>query len=85
MFPTAPEAIRGQLRQYKALEYAYTGAPEFVDVDPKAGTATVEVGVKMVFQARVGGSQPPNETKVRFNLFRRDDNWLVNQVTFLKK
>lgn len=85
VFPTAPEAIRRQLRQYKKLEYTYTGAPEFVDVDPAAGTATVEVGVKMAFQAQVGGAQPPNEARVRFNLFRRDDNWLVNQVTFLPK
>lgn len=85
VFPTAPEAIRRQFRQYEKLEYTYAGAPEFVDVDPDAGTATVEVGVKLAFKAKVGGDQPPNEARVRFNLFRRDDTWLVNQMTFLPK
>jgi hypothetical protein len=49
--------IEEKLRQIKTVECAFTGPPEFQELEPEAGTATVEVPVKQAFDMKVGGIQ----------------------------
>lgn len=49
--------IEEKLRQIKSVECAFTGPPEFQELEPDAGTATVEVPVKQAFDMKVGGVQ----------------------------
>jgi serine/threonine protein kinase len=50
-------AIEEKLRQIKSVECTFTSPPEFQELDPEGGTATVEVGVKQAFDMKVGGTQ----------------------------
>jgi hypothetical protein len=79
--PSAPNLVRGQIRQYKSFELAYAGPFEFKDIDPDAGVALVEVPFKRVIVPTVG-QKLANEGKVRFNMHRRNDNWLIDQVNW---
>jgi hypothetical protein len=56
--------LEDQLRQLKSIECELTGPPEFVEMNTDAGTATVQVGVKQVFDRRVGGTAKQETTAV---------------------
>jgi hypothetical protein len=65
VFPTAPAAgLREQFRQYKTAGCALAGPPEFVSMDPHAGIATVEVGVKLSAELKVGSTKPQDTIAV---------------------
>jgi len=68
VYPTVP-GLEEQLRQLKSIECTLTSPPEFVDLNADAGTATVEVGVKQVFDRKVGGVQK-QETIATIKLLR---------------
>jgi hypothetical protein len=61
--------LEEQLRQFKSVECTLTSPPEFVDMNADAGTATVEVGVKQIFDRKVGGVQK-QETVATIKLVR---------------
>jgi len=87
VFPTAPEALRDQLRQYKSVQCTLTGPPEYDLLDPRAGTAKVKVGVKQTFDFKVGGLQKPQETVAVVALSRPEQRgtWYIDNVTHKPK
>jgi hypothetical protein len=87
VFPAIPSSIREQLRQLKSVEFAFTGEPEFQDLNLPGGTATVNIGVKRVFEAKVGGAQKPAESRATFKLRRLgldSDQWTIDEVRYHK-
>jgi Protein kinase domain/Divergent InlB B-repeat domain len=76
--------LRRAFGQYKSLEYTYTGAPEFIDVDPALGTATVKVGAKLspVYK---GPKEPPQTLTNLFKLVRHDGTWTIRELTYPPK
>jgi len=87
VFPTAPEALRDQLRQYKSVQCTLTGPPEYDQLDPNAGTAKVKVGVKQEWVPKVGGPQKPQETVAVVALSRPEQrgSWYIDNVVHKPK
>ncbi len=87
VFPTAPAAgLRDQFRQYKTAGCALMGAPEFVSMDPQAGIATVEVGVKLTAELKVGSAKP-QETIAVVRVVRPEPRglWHIDSMRFRPK
>jgi hypothetical protein len=87
VFPTAPEALRDQLKQYKSVECKLTGPPEFDQLDATAGTAKVKVPFKQTFDLKVGGLQKPQETIATVALSRPEQRgtWYIASVAHKPK
>jgi len=87
VFPTAPEALRDQLKQYNSLECKLAGPPEFDQLDAAAGTAKVEVPFKQTFDLKVGGLQKPQETIATVALSRPEQRgtWYIASVAHKPK
>lgn len=87
VFPSVPSDIREQLRQFKSVEFVFTGEPEYTDLDLPAGTAKIEIAVKRVFEAKVGGPQKPIENHATVSLRRLgpdSDEWRIEGVRYHK-
>jgi serine/threonine protein kinase len=82
VYPTAAASFKDQFRQFKSVECTLTGPPEFQRLDPAAGTASLDVGVKMVFDNKIGGSQPPQNTVARVTLSRPEPrgSWHIDSL-----
>ena len=78
---------RDQFRQYKTAGCALMGPPEFVDIDAQAGIATVEVGVKLTAETKVGGAKRLQETVAVAKLVRPEPrgNWLIESLRYRAK
>jgi hypothetical protein len=83
VYPTAPEALRDQLRQYKSVECKLAGPPEYEQLDALGGKAKLKVGVKQTFDFKVGGPQKPQETIATVVLSRPEARgiWYIDNVT----
>jgi serine/threonine protein kinase len=87
VFPSVPPSIREQLRQLKSVEFVFTGEPEFPELNLPGGTATVIIGVKRVFEAKVGAAQKPAESRATIKLHRLgpdSDQWTIDHVRYHK-
>lgn len=84
VFPTAPISIRDQFRQYQTLAYSYAGAFDFKQLDAAAGRALVEVDAKQVWKPKAGNKQEA-DFQVTFELFKREDHWLIGRWTVRPK
>ena len=87
VFPSAPAAgLRDQFRQYKTAGCALAGPPEFVSMDPQAGIATVEVGVKLTAELKVGSAKP-QETIAVVRVVRPEPRglWHIESMRFRPK
>jgi predicted Ser/Thr protein kinase len=78
VYPTAPSQVGQQFRQFAKLEYAFAGPPKYVELDPRGGTALVEMPTKTATVLKVGGA-PKREYVTRFSLLKRgaDDQWVI--------
>ena len=86
VYPNAPPAVRAQLAQYESLDYSFAGPPKYVEFDPDAGSAQIELEFKQVFKPKVGGVPPPNEGRVTFRLHRlHNDDWVIDSALFKRK
>ena len=65
--------------QWKSVEYTYEGEPEFVDVDPGLGTATVKIGSTVKPEYKGPREKPMNLNNV-FTLRRHDGVWKFQEV-----
>ena len=80
-FPNAPAVIQNQFRQIKSLQYTFAGPPEYVKLDPYAGTAVVDLSIKQTSQMKVGSGRPSVDLKNRVNLHKAGDNrWVISSV-----
>ena len=68
--------LKYAFKDYKSLDYTFTGEPKFIDVDPALGTATVEAPTLLKPEYKVGGS-PPQKHINTFTLKRQDDVWTI--------
>ncbi|MPY91463.1 MAG: protein kinase [Luteitalea sp.] len=84
VYPGVTEAYGKQLKQYKALDYAFSGEPEFIDLDPALGSATVKVDARLAPRAVVGSPKPYERTDL-FTLERRNGRWIIRAVKFEPK
>jgi ketosteroid isomerase-like protein len=77
VYPAAPASnLSYFFKQVKSLEYKYTGAPEFVDLNPALGNATVKVGA-LVTPENKGPKSDPMKLANTFTLKRQDGNWTI--------
>ena len=76
VFPQPPDALGSQLKMFKSLDYQFKGAPEFVELNPALGTATVKARAQLTPESRVG-SQKPFEVNNLFLLERRNGTWVI--------
>ena len=80
IYPTAPpnyiNGLKYAFKDYKSLEYSFTGDPEILHVDPALGTATVKAPTLLKPEYKVGGS-PPQKQVNTFTLKRQDDVWSI--------
>jgi hypothetical protein len=80
-FPNAPGVIRDQFRQIKSLQYTFAGPPEYVKLDPYAGTAVIDLAIKQTAQMKVGSGRPSVDLKNRLNLHKAGDSrWVITAV-----
>ena len=87
VYPAVPASIRQQFRQLKSVEFVFTGDPEYPELNLPSGTATVVIGVKRVFEAKVGSKQKPAEGRATFKLHRLgpdSDQWTIDDVRYHK-
>jgi hypothetical protein len=85
VYPNAPvNSLRNTFRDYRALEYTYTGPPEFVDLDPALGTATVKIVARFAPQYK-GPKMAPQTLLNVFTLVRSNDVWTVRAVAVTQK
>jgi hypothetical protein len=85
VYPTAPLAgLRRAFNDYKAAEYTYTGEPEFIDLDPALGTATIKVGALLTPQYK-GPKSPPQKLLNLFKVARHDGNWTIRELSVQQK
>jgi len=84
LYPTAPEqylkGLQSAFSQYKSLEYTYSAPPEYLDLSPPVGTATVKV-VALSKPEYKGPKDPPQKLANTFTLKRTDGTWTIQ---FLK-
>ncbi len=80
LYPAAPAAnLKYTFSQWKSVEYTYEGEPEFVDVDPGLGTATVKIGSTVKPEYKGPREKPMNLNNV-FTLRRYDGVWKFQEV-----
>jgi hypothetical protein len=84
VFPSVPDVIGRQLKQYTSLDYTFSGQPEFIDLDPALGSATVQVDARLAPRARVGSPKPYERTDV-FTMERRNGRWIIREFKFEPK
>jgi hypothetical protein len=87
VYPGVPSSIRQQFRQYKSMEFEFTGEPEYKALNLRSGHATVVIGAKRTFDAKVGSKQKPEEGRATFDLHRvgpDSDDWLIDNVRYHK-
>jgi hypothetical protein len=73
VYPTAPvDRLQRSFKEDKSLTCTAASPPEYVQLDPSAGTATIEVAVKQVVDLKAGGPQKPDETTHTMKLSRPD-------------
>jgi serine/threonine protein kinase len=80
VYPNAPSGfVKGleyAFKEYKSLEYTYTGPLEFVHIDPALGTAKVKVVTLSKPEYRGPRSKP--QTRINhFTLNRQSDTWSI--------
>jgi len=87
VYPGVPQqALVQQFRQLKSVDFKFTGEPEY-EVNTRSGHATVVIGVKREFDAKVGGKQKPEEGRATFKLHRLapdSDEWTIDDVRYHK-
>jgi hypothetical protein len=82
-YPSAPvEGLKRAFDSYNSLKYAFEGPPEFVDVDPSRGVATVKVKTLLTPEAKAG-SQKPFRREETFALENRSGVWIVRDHKFV--
>ncbi len=81
-FPAAPDALKDQFRQIKSLQYTFSGPPKYIQLDPYAGTALLEIGVTRVAEMKSGGGKPSANLTARINVNKRgaDNDWIIMSV-----
>jgi hypothetical protein len=88
VYPTASEGFLNGLKyafkDYKSLEYTYTGPPEFLDLNPALGTAIVKVPALSKPEYKGPGS-PPQKQVNQFTLKRHDDKWSIAHLAYPPK
>jgi serine/threonine protein kinase len=88
VYPGASDAFMNGLKyafkDYKSLEYTYTGPPEFLDLNPALGTAIVKVPAQSKPEYK-GPGQPAQKQINQFTLKRHDDTWSIAQLTYPPK
>jgi serine/threonine protein kinase len=76
-YPSAPAAgLKRAFDSYNSLKYAFEAPPEFVDVDPSRGVATVKVKTLLTPEAKAG-SQKPFRREETFDLENRSGVWII--------
>jgi serine/threonine protein kinase len=88
VYPTASEkfinGLRYAFKDYKSLEYTYTGPPDFIELEPGMGTATVKIPSLAKAEYK-GPSSPPQKQINQFSLKRREDVWTITDLKYLPK
>jgi hypothetical protein len=86
VYPNAPPQWRSTFNQFKSIQYTYTGAPRYVDLDAIGGSAVVEVGFSQMSQPKAGGGQKGGGT-LRISLQKRgsEGDWIVTASTTIAK
>ncbi len=81
VFPKASNTVRDQFRDLNSVECTLALPPQFVQLDPTAGTAKVQVDVKQTFDRKVGGIQK-QETTATVTLLRPQPrgNWYIDTM-----
>jgi serine/threonine protein kinase len=86
VFPAAPAQMNDQFRQFKAVQCAVAGEPEFVKLDAEGGTAQIEVPTKMVYDQKVGGVQKLDLlTTAKFSRPEARDSWRIDSISHKPK
>jgi hypothetical protein len=63
------------------LQYTFAGPPEYVKLDPYAGTAVIDLAIKQTAQMKVGSGRPSVDLKNRLNLHKAGDSrWVITAV-----
>jgi hypothetical protein len=79
VYPAAPASnLSYFFKQVKSLEYKYTGPPEYVDLNPALGDATVKIGA-LVTPENKGPKSDPMKLANTFTLKRQAGNWTIVQ------
>jgi serine/threonine protein kinase len=76
--------LKYAFKDYKSLEYTYTGPPEFLELNPALGTAIVKIPTLSKPEYKGPGS-PPQKQVNQFTLKRHDDKWSIAQLTYPPK
>jgi hypothetical protein len=80
VYPTAPaKNLTYFFGQVKSLEYKYTTPPDFVDLNPALGTATVKMNA-LVTTENKGPKSDPMKLKNLFTLKRQQGIWSIAQL-----
>ncbi len=80
LYPAAPVgSLKYTFSQWKAVEFNYEGEPEFVNLDPGLGTATVKIGSTVKPEYKGPKEKPQNLNNV-FTLRRYDGVWKFQDV-----
>jgi hypothetical protein len=80
VYPAAPSSSLSYLfKQVKSLEYKYTAAPDYVDLNPALGNATVKVPA-LVTTENKGPKSDPMKLANTFTLKRHDGNWTITHL-----
>ena len=86
VYPGAQKTHAEQFRQLKSVDRKFTSEPEY-ELNTRSGHATVVIGVKTEFEAKVGGKQKPQEGRATFKLHRQapdSDEWIIDDVKYHK-
>ncbi len=88
VYPGAPSSYQNDLRAAfqmpEDLDYAYSGPPQFVALDPAKGTATVRVDAVVARKAKSNPNATPQQQRLRFTLVRENDVWRIVELTMLR-
>ncbi len=85
LYPTVSvSGLRTAFRDVKSLEYTYTGEPEFVDLNPALGTATVKAPARFSPTYK-GPKTPPQNLINTFELSRFDGTWTIRSLKVAQK
>jgi hypothetical protein len=83
LYPTASEAylkgLQNAFNSYKSVEYTYTTPPEYLDLSPPIGAATVKVGALSKPEYK-GPKDPPQKLVNLFTLKRTDGTWTIQNL-----
>jgi Protein kinase domain/Divergent InlB B-repeat domain len=87
VYPGASPSIGKQFQQYKSLDFEFTSEPEYPELNLRSGHATVVIGVKRVYETKVGSKLKPDESRATFKLHRLgpdSDEWTIDDVRYHK-